>query len=146
MVAVKNSDSKFSFFFLVQIAAGLAILAAIVSLPTPWNWAHWLGLAIATPAMVLLFAARSQLGKSFSVTPQARQLVSHGIYSKIRNPMYVFSALLIFGFLLALQKPALFLVLAIVIPVQIIRARQESKVLEEKCGNAYRQYKQSTWF
>jgi protein-S-isoprenylcysteine O-methyltransferase Ste14 len=143
---VTNPNPNFALLFVVQIGAGIAILAAIVFLPTPWNWAHWLGLAIATPAMVLLFAARSQLGRSFSVTPQARQLVSHGIYSRIRNPMYVFSALLIFGFLLALQKPALFLVLAIVIPVQIIRARRESKVLEEKFGNEYRQYKQNTWF
>jgi protein-S-isoprenylcysteine O-methyltransferase Ste14 len=115
-------------------------------LPTPWNWAHWLGLAIATPAVVLLFIARYQLGRSFSVTPQARQLVSHGIYSKIRNPIYVFSAMLIFGFLLALQKPIVFLLLAILIPVQIFRARQESKVLEEKFGDEYRQYKRSTWF
>jgi len=96
--------------------------------------------------MILLFAARYQLGRSFSVTPQARRLVSHGIYSKIRNPMYVFSALLIFGFLLALQKPALFLLLAIVIPMQIIRARKEAQILEDKFGETYLQYKQSTWF
>ena len=131
---------------MAQIGAGIAILAAIVFLPTPWNWAHWLGLAIAAPAMILLFAARYQLGRSFSVTPQARRLVSHGIYSKIRNPMYVFSALLIFGFLLALQKPALFLLLAIVIPMQIIRARKEAQILEDKFGETYLQYKQSTWF
>jgi protein-S-isoprenylcysteine O-methyltransferase Ste14 len=143
---VTNPNPKFALLFLVQVGAGIAILIAIVLLPTPWNWAHWLGLAIATPAVVLLFIARYQLGRSFSVTPQARQLVSHGIYSKIRNPIYVFSAMLIFGFLLALQKPIVFLLLAILIPVQIFRARQESKVLEEKFGDEYRQYKRSTWF
>ena len=141
-----NPNPNFALLFVVQVGAGIAILIAIVLLPTPWNWAHWLGLAIATPAVVLLFMARSELGRSFSVTPQARQLVSHGIYSKIRNPIYVFSAMLIFGFLLALQKPIVFLLLAILIPVQIFRARQESKVLEEKFGDEYRQYKRSTWF
>ena len=142
------SDRKLSLvpLFVLQIGAATAILAAIVFLPTPWNWAHWLGLAIAIPALFLLFAARYQLGSSFSVSPQARQLVRHGIYSKIRNPIYVFSALLIFGFLLAFQKPILFAVLGLLIPVQIIRARQESKVLEEKFGDDYRQYKRSTWF
>jgi protein-S-isoprenylcysteine O-methyltransferase Ste14 len=145
-VAVTNRNPNFALLFVVQIGAGIAILAAIVFLPTPWNWEHWLGLAIATPAIILLFAARYQLGQSFSVTPQARQLVSHGIYSKIRNPIYVFSALLIFGFLLALQRPFLFSLLAILIPLQIFRARQESKVLEEKFGDEYRHYKQTTWF
>jgi protein-S-isoprenylcysteine O-methyltransferase Ste14 len=143
---VTNPNPNFALLFVVQVGAGIAILIAIVLLPTPWNWAHWLGLAIAPPAVVLLFMARYQLGRSFSVTPQARQLVSHGIYSKIRNPIYVFSAMLIFGFLLALQKPIVFLSLAILIPVQIVRARQESKVLEEKFGDEYRQYKRSTWF
>jgi protein-S-isoprenylcysteine O-methyltransferase Ste14 len=145
-VAVTNPNPKFALLFVLQIGAAIAILAAIVFLPTPWNWAHWLGLAIAVPAMILLFVARYQLGRSFSITPQARELVSHGIYSKIRNPIYVFSAMLIFGFLLALQRPFLFFLLAIVIPVQIIRARQESKVLEEKFGDEYRRYKRSTWF
>jgi protein-S-isoprenylcysteine O-methyltransferase Ste14 len=145
-VAVTNRNPNFALLFVVQIGAGIAILAAIVLLPTPWNWKHWLGLALATPAIVLLFAARYQLGRAFSVTPQARQLVSHGIYSKIRNPIYVFSALLILGFLLALQRPVLFALLAILTPLQILRARQESKVLEEKFGEEYRKYKQNTWF
>jgi protein-S-isoprenylcysteine O-methyltransferase Ste14 len=33
-----------------------------------------------------------------------------------------------------------------VAPIQVLRARKESKVLEEKFGDEYRQYKRSTWF
>jgi protein-S-isoprenylcysteine O-methyltransferase Ste14 len=105
-----------------------------------------MGLAIAAPALVLLFVARLQLGGSFSVTPQARQLVTHGLYSKIRNPIYFFGEIMIAGFFIAIHKPLLLLVLAIAIPIQMFRARKEARVLEEKFGDEYRKYKQRTWF
>lgn len=107
---------------------------------------HWLGVGIAAPALVLLFVARIQLGRSFSVTPQARQLVTRGLYSKIRNPIYFFGEIMIGGFFVATHKPALLILLAIATPIQILRARKESKVLEEKFGDEYRQYKQHAWF
>lgn len=141
-----SSDSKFSLFLLVQLCAGpLAVFVMLLG-PKPWNWAHWLGLALAVPALVLLLVARFQLGKSFSITPQARQLVTHGIYSKIRNPIYFFGEIVMVGFFMVLHRPILLVVPAIMAPIQIMRVRKESKVLEEKFGEEYRQYKQSTWF
>jgi protein-S-isoprenylcysteine O-methyltransferase Ste14 len=114
--------------------------------PGAWNMFRWVGLLIAVPAAILLIVARFQLGKSFSVSPHARQLVTHGLYSKIRNPMYVFSGLMVFGFVLAWHKPILLAIFAILIPLQIIRARQEAKILETKFGDSYRNYRKSTWF
>jgi protein-S-isoprenylcysteine O-methyltransferase Ste14 len=144
---VISSDAKFSFFLFFQCCvAALAIFVMLFLGPKPWNWAHWFGLAIAVPALVLLLVARFQLGKSFSITPQARKLVTHGIYSKIRNPIYFFGELVMVGFFTVLHRPILLVVPAIVAPIQILRVRKESKVLEEKFGDEYRQYKQSTWF
>ena len=80
------------------------------------------------------------------MTPQARKLVTHGLYSKIRNPIYVFSSMMVLGVLLVVQKPLLFLFLAVLLVVQTWRAHKEALVLEAKFGDGYRQYRRQTWF
>jgi protein-S-isoprenylcysteine O-methyltransferase Ste14 len=130
----------------LQIFVAVLLVALMILWPGAWNIFRGIGLLIALPAAILLIVARYQLGRSFSVSPQARQLVTHGLYSKLRNPMCVFSGLLIFGLALAWQKPVLMAIFAVLIPLQIIRARQEAKVLETKFGDAYRDYRNSTWF
>lgn len=129
----------------VQLASAVVVLLLIVAYSGPWNLARIVGLIIAVPSLILLFVARFQLGRSFAVSPQAKELVTHGLYSRIRNPMYTFSFLLIVGLFVALQKPALYPLLAVILVVQIVRARQEAKVLEEKFGESYRQYRKNTW-
>jgi len=139
-------DSKFVPLMVIQVGAVVLIFAAIVFLPGDWNASRWAGLIIGTPGAIFLIAARYELGRSFSVSAQARELVTGGIYSKIRNPIYVFGGMLILGFILALQKPMLLVILAVVIPLQVVRARKEAKVLEATFGDAYREYRNKTWF
>ena len=51
------------------------------------------------------------------------------------------------GILIALQRPyALFFLLLVLIPVQIVRARKEAKVLEAKFGEEYRACRAKIWF
>jgi protein-S-isoprenylcysteine O-methyltransferase Ste14 len=90
--------------------------------------------------------ARYQLGKSFSIRPKARELVTHGLYSKIRNPIYVFGAMIILGLILVLQRPVLWVGLAAIVAIQTIRARREARVLEQAFGDSYREYRRKTWF
>lgn len=137
---------KLTPLFVFQFCIVVVVILAVVFRPGQWSVARWLGLAIAIPAAVLLFTARWQLGASFSVTPKARALVTHGVYSKIRNPIYVFSALMLLGVLIALQYRYAFLLLALLIPIQMVRAHQESKILEATFGDEYRKYRMGTWF
>src|SRR2546423_4599984 len=69
----------------------------------PWTAVRIAGAILAVMAYALVFAARIQLGKSFSVRPHAKELVTHGLYSHLRNPMYVFVDIMLFGFILALH-------------------------------------------
>jgi protein-S-isoprenylcysteine O-methyltransferase Ste14 len=104
------------------------------------------GLVLALASLGLWMAARIQLGRSFSIAPKATALVTRGVYSKIRNPIYVFSATWIAGLALALGKPIALLLLIPLIPMQAARARRESRVLEAKFGEEYREYRRKTWF
>jgi protein-S-isoprenylcysteine O-methyltransferase Ste14 len=112
----------------------------------PWTSAHIIGMSIAAPAFLLLVIARLQLGSAFSVQAKASTLVTTGLYSRIRNPIYVFGALFIASIIIWAGKPVLLLIFVILIPLQILRSRKEAKVLEEKFGPAYLAYKQKTWF
>jgi protein-S-isoprenylcysteine O-methyltransferase Ste14 len=138
--------SRVTPFLVLQFCLALLVLALASFRPGEWNTLRWVGLIIAILAAVPLFVARYQLGKSFSVTPQARELVTHGIYSKIKNPIYVFSTLFVVGLLLTLQIRRALIFIPVLIAVQLLRAHQEAKVLRDKFGDAYQEYRKKTWF
>ncbi|PYV53723.1 MAG: hypothetical protein DMG91_16380 [Acidobacteria bacterium] len=141
-----SNAGKITPFLMFQFAVVALVLLATALRPGAWDTMRILGFIIALFAAAILFIARYQIGSSFSVTPQARALVTHGIYSKIRNPIYVFSALLLAGVFISFHFLWGLLLLLVLIPIQTIRAQQESKVLEEKFGEDYREYRKRTWF
>jgi protein-S-isoprenylcysteine O-methyltransferase Ste14 len=105
-----------------------------------------IGLLVALLGLAGVILSRYTLGKSFSISPKATALVTRGIYSRIRNPIYVSGMFFLIGVFLMLGRPELLLVLIVLIPMQIIRARREAAVLEAKFGDEYREYRQRTWF
>jgi protein-S-isoprenylcysteine O-methyltransferase Ste14 len=104
------------------------------------------GMALAAVAFVFWMTARFQLGRSFSVTAKAQNLVTTGLYSKIRNPIYVFGALAFMGLAIAWGNPVGFLYVVCGTPLQFLRTRNEEAVLEQAFGEKYRIYKAGTWF
>jgi protein-S-isoprenylcysteine O-methyltransferase Ste14 len=129
-----------------QIVAAAAVLWLVFSRPDPWDWQRRVGAALVVIGMGGIAAARYQLGKSFSLRPEAHQLITHGIYSKIRNPIYVFGVIAIAGLVLVLHRPLLWLLLLALVVMQTLRARREAQVLEAAFGDAYREYRRKTWF
>ena len=67
--------------------------------PTAWTSLQLLGMVLGVIGFGLWTVARFQLGNSLTVTAQAKQLVTRGLYSKIRNPIYFFGSLFIIGFI-----------------------------------------------
>jgi protein-S-isoprenylcysteine O-methyltransferase Ste14 len=132
---------------IITLLPAMAIAGLLIRFShLPWTALRIFGLVLAVGGLVLVALARYQLGNSFTLAPQARALVTHGIYSKILNPVYIFSALAIAGLFLYLNRPFFFWIFLILIPLQVIRARAESRVLEARFGDAYRQYRSQTWF
>jgi len=111
----------------------------------PLTAMRFVGIAIALPSAVLLMVARVQLGSAFSVEAKASKLVRSGLYSRIRNPIYVFGGLLIVGLLLMTGRPVLLVFLLVLIPLQVVRVRREEQVLAAKFGAEYEEYKRGTW-
>jgi protein-S-isoprenylcysteine O-methyltransferase Ste14 len=79
------------------------------------------------------------------VQAKASTLVTTGLYSRIRNPIYVFGGLMIAGTMLWINQPWLLLIFVLA-PIQVWRSRVEERVLTEKFGEEYLEYKQKTWF
>ena len=136
---------KLNIATLAVILAG-AIVFVIQSRGMPWTPSRILGICIAAPSLVLLVIARLQLGGAFSVKAKASFLVTTGLYSRIRNPIYVFAGLTILGVIIFVGQPLWLLCFAVLIPLQVFRSRKEAQVLEEKFGAAYGEYKKKTWF
>lgn len=82
---------------LAVVAAALGFFLFSANRSREWSAHQIAGMAIAVPAFCLWALARVQLRKSFAISAQAKELVTHGVYSKIQNPVYVFGGIFIAG-------------------------------------------------
>ncbi|HTS34882.1 MAG TPA: isoprenylcysteine carboxylmethyltransferase family protein [Candidatus Solibacter sp.] len=104
------------------------------------------GSVIAVPAFALWFLAKLQLGSSFTPKAEARTLVTQGLYSRIRHPIYLFGTLALLGIAICLHSAYFYAYLGLTIAAQLWRIQREERVLREKFGEAYVAYRRHTWF
>jgi|SRR5271166_4269028 len=131
----------------LPLVAGLWALGYIFQYgPGPHGRSRVGGALLSLIGLAGVIVSRYTLGRSFSIVPKATALVTSGIYSRIRNPIYVSGEIFLLGLVLILGKPKLLFILLVLIPIQVLRARREAAVLEAKFGDEYREYRKRTWF
>ena len=111
-----------------------------------WSTARIVGAVIVGISLPLFVLARWQLGSSFSIRAKAGTLVTTGLYSRIRNPIYLFGGLLTVGLSLFVSAWGPLVVAAVLVPLQVSRVRKEEQVLAQAFGDEYERYKRQTWF
>jgi protein-S-isoprenylcysteine O-methyltransferase Ste14 len=70
-----------------------------------------------------------RLGRSFSIAPTARALVTRGPYGIVRHPLYAAELVTILGSVLSVGSVEAFMMGVLWFSLQILRARYEEKVL-----------------
>jgi protein-S-isoprenylcysteine O-methyltransferase Ste14 len=105
-----------------------------------------IGIIVGLPSFVLINISRRQLGKSFSIMPKSKTLVTTGLYSKIQHPMYIFLDLFLFAIIIIINLPALLLIFGILMALQVLQSQREEKLLYSAFGKDYETYIKQTWF
>lgn len=129
------------FFMPILYAASDWLDFADYSLPA---WAGWLGVVLIAGAVLVFWRAHADLGLNWSPTLEIREkheLVTRGIYSYIRHPMYASQWLWVIAQPLLLQNwIAGFINLLVFIPFYFLRVREEEQLMLEQFGDRYRSY------
>ena len=131
-------------YFLDFVAYVILFVLAIARGPA--DGGRWAGIAIAVPSFALWMLARWQLGQSFTLAAEARELVTHGLYAKIRHPVYIFSTLVLVGTAICLRNVFFDAYVVGVIVLQVYRIKREDAVLLQQFGQRYDEYRRRTWF
>ena len=125
---------------LVYIAFGFPKVLARPFMPE----LAWLGLVVAAASLVMFHLTHEALGRNWSVSLQMREnhkLITHGVYARIRHPMY--PAFWLWGLAQALLLPnwlAGFSGLIGFGTLYFLRVGPEEEMMVERFGQEYRDY------
>ncbi|KRF07406.1 hypothetical protein ASG88_00715 [Nocardioides sp. Soil777] len=97
-------------------------------------------LALGLGAMLWALGA---LGTNISVVPQAREVVTHGPYARVRHPLYAAELINVVGLCLAATGLGPWAVMVALVTFQVMRARREEELLSRELPG-YADYKSRT--
>jgi hypothetical protein len=127
-----SQPRKFWMRWRVRVGYPVAALYWLLATPTP----HWIaiGAAVAAAGLIVRAAASGQLRKN-------EELATSGIYAHTRNPLYLGSAILAAGFIMAAHSLSAGLLVAVYFCIFYYAVmRNEEDELREKFGAAFQEY------
>jgi protein-S-isoprenylcysteine O-methyltransferase Ste14 len=109
---------------------------------------RWLGVALYAGGGVLRLWPVFILGRRFSglvAIQPGHELVTDGLYSRIRNPSYLGLLVLSLGWALAFRSGVGVLLAVLNIPPLVARMNSEERLLHAQFGQEYEAYRARTW-
>ncbi|MGX0993247.1 methyltransferase family protein [Bradyrhizobium diazoefficiens] len=129
-------------------------IAAFVGTYMPWTIAFFGKSDQALPnlastacvliGMIMMLITIRHLGRSFSLVPQARNVVQTGPYRWIKHPLYLAEEIAVLGVVLRNPTPLTAVLLVLHIGVQVCRILYEEDLLRRNCPE-YSSYEASRW-
>ena len=108
------------------LQAGVVLFPRVPDLPL---WLKYLSSGLTLGGTVLAVCILARLGRSFSITPQARRLVTTGVYGIVRHPLYAAEFIAALGLAIPYFSFGVAVVLACQLACQIMRMGYEEEVL-----------------
>jgi protein-S-isoprenylcysteine O-methyltransferase Ste14 len=137
-----------------QAEGVLPRIAAFVGTYMPWTIAFFGKTDQALPnlastacvliGMIMMLVTIRHLGRSFSLVPQARNVVQTGPYRWIKHPLYLAEEIAVLGVVLRNPTPLTAVLLVLHIGVQVCRIYYEEDLLRRNCPE-YSSYEASRW-
>ncbi|WP_437591467.1 methyltransferase family protein [Sorangium sp. So ce1000] len=114
------------------LAAGL-LPASIAWLPKapPTPSRQVVGTLLVVAGLALAVVSIGWLGKSFSIMPEARRLITSGPYRLVRHPVYLATLIQATGIILIYPSITAVLIYTVEMALQIIRMGYEERVLRD---------------
>jgi protein-S-isoprenylcysteine O-methyltransferase Ste14 len=115
--------------------------------PILWNTSTLVtecGVAITLIGAAIATYAIANLGRNFSVAPEARVLVTRGVYRVVRHPIYLAESLMIVGALMGDAELIALIGTVVVIGLQIYRVRVEERLLSRAFPTSFAAFTQGT--
>jgi protein-S-isoprenylcysteine O-methyltransferase Ste14 len=140
-----NLPPNYLLIAIIIMAALYFIYPGECIFPNPW---YWIGIFPFLVGIIINLIADNTFKKvDTTVKPyeESNILVTTGIFSKSRNPMYLGFVLILLGIAILLGKIMPFLVIPIfILVIHIVFIKREEEMLEEKFKDEWNEYKKKT--